>query len=92
LAWRRRFPLKHRAHRRAQLAIKNGELIRASSCARCSKPTYTVAHHEDYRQPLAITWLCDVCHAIRHIELRRSLPKTRKKGGRPKKLLRAVNS
>lgn len=61
--------------------MKYGELTRPESCEKCGA-VGVVAHHEDYRKPLVVQWLCDVCHGKRHVELRRLA----KKGGRPKKV------
>lgn len=83
LEWRKRNPQRRWAHTRVAAAIKDGRLIRPNVCEKCGKRTYTVAHHEHYGRPLKVKWLCDTCHAIRHVELKRSKP--RAKGGRPKK-------
>lgn len=74
LDWRIRFPGRRLAHRRVETALKYGELIRPNICEHCREATYTVAHHEDYRKPLEVVWLCDVCHAKRHVELRLKAP------------------
>jgi hypothetical protein len=50
-----------------QKALKTGEIIR-QSCQLCGAPN-SVAHHEDYDQPLTITWLCRSHHVKRHREL-----------------------
>lgn len=85
LDWRKRYPQRRHAHTRVAAALKYGELVRANACERCGEKTYTVAHHEDYTSPLKVTWLCDTCHAIRHVELRKAARENGKKGGRPKK-------
>ena len=85
LQWRKRFPGRRLAHRRVEAALKCGDLVRPNVCERCQAETYTIAHHEDYRKPLKVNWLCDVCHAVRHVELRLSARANGKKGGRPPK-------
>ncbi len=74
LDWRKRYPGRRRAHVLVARALKEGRLIRPKACARCSKHTVVVAHHENYRRPLTVVWLCDQCHAIRHAELGRRRP------------------
>lgn len=92
LDWRKQYPGRREAHQKVANALKYGELIRPNICERCGMATYTYAHHEDYRKPLQVQWLCDSCHAKRHAELKRSRPRKAaasrengKKGGRPKK-------
>jgi hypothetical protein len=48
-------------------------------CEACGlKPKYglsnhqLLAHHEDYRKPLSVRWLCQSHHGARHSELRRA--------------------
>src|SRR3990167_532740 len=72
LEWRRRYPRRRWAHTRVAAALKDGRLVRPNKCERCHEDVYTVAHHEHYGRPLAVTWLCDVCHGIRHVEIRRA--------------------
>ncbi len=64
--WRERNPTKIKAHRIVFSAVRNGTLIR--------KPCYcgkkrTEAHHEDYLQPLKVTWLCRKHHLKLHADL-----------------------
>ena len=56
-------------------AVKKGILVRGS-CARCGLQNSIVngkntvhGHHEDYRKPLDVVWLCQKCHMRRHREL-----------------------
>lgn len=65
-------------------AIKRGKLDR-KPCAACDAPK-SQAHHEDYRRPLDITWLCPGCHSDRHQHLKEAtlplaewLPEQRRK-------------
>ena len=43
--------------------------IERKPCEKCGNPK-TVAHHENYFEPLNITWLCYSCHLKRHHEIR----------------------
>ena len=64
---RRANPQKSRAKDAVGNAIKAGTLIR-EPCERCgTEPTH--AHHERYDRPLDVTWLCSVCHGLRHREI-----------------------
>lgn len=92
MEYRKRFPGRRRAHERVANALKYGELVRADACQTCGTKTVTEAHHEDYRKPLKVQWLCSQCHVKRHIELGRRIfnradaaRKNGQKGGRPKK-------
>jgi ribosomal protein S27AE len=67
-AWRAEDRRRGRAHCQVARAITKGILVRAP-CERCGNPK-SVAHHEDYDFPLAVTWLCQPCHKQRHKELK----------------------
>lgn len=66
--WRHSHPEKVRAHQMVQYWIRRGVLVRPKSCEGCGKDK-PHAHHEDYSQPLAVRWLCALCHKERHVEL-----------------------
>lgn len=66
--WVARNNLKRRAHVIVGNALKYG-LIKKAPCERCGATDRIDAHHEDYRFPLAITWLCESCHGARHREI-----------------------
>jgi len=65
--WRAEDKRRARAHGAVSRAIMKGALTR-SVCERCSNPK-SVAHHDDYDKPLAVTWLCQPCHKQRHKEI-----------------------
>lgn len=45
------------------LAIKRGDMVRASHCSDCGVTDCKVeGHHDDYDQPLVVRWLCKRCH------------------------------
>lgn len=55
---------RHKAHQVTKQAVKKGLLVR-QSCEVCGA-TPAQAHHDDYRKPLAVRWLCQKCHAQHH--------------------------
>jgi len=59
-------PEATRAHRAVSRAVRAGHLIPRVFCEHCGYACYTVAHHEDYRRPLDVAWLCGVCHRRAH--------------------------
>lgn len=66
-----RYPEKVVARTAVGNAIRDGRLIRCK-CERCSETVGVHAHHEDYSKPLDVMWLCPICHAARHKELRKT--------------------
>jgi ribosomal protein S27AE len=66
-AWRAEDSRRNVAHTSVARAIRNGDLVR-QPCIRCGEAK-SLAHHEDYDQPLAVMWLCQPCHKQRHKEL-----------------------
>ena len=66
-AWRAEDHRRSKAHRAVAKAIKQGLLV-SSPCIRCGEKK-SVAHHEDYDQPLDVVWLCQPCHKQRHKEI-----------------------
>jgi hypothetical protein len=60
-------PNKTYARRAVAHAVKTGKLIPAPSCIPCGRSDVeVVAHHHDYRRPLAVLWLCRACHRRLH--------------------------
>lgn len=59
-AHRGRYPGKTRARYRVANAVRDGKLMKAA-CEVCGE-TRVQAHHEDYRRPLVVRWLCRKHH------------------------------
>lgn len=66
---RENHPDKAKAHRMVTYYLRTGGLVRPASCERCPRTTHIHGHHDDYSKPLDVTWLCPVCHKVRHAEL-----------------------
>ena len=47
-------------------AIKDGILIRPKKCTECGVIKKLQAHHDDYKQPFKVKWLCVPCHERIH--------------------------
>lgn len=62
--WRARNPQAAWAHSALRSAIKRGLVVR-QPCIVCGE-VETDAHHEDYRQPLDVPWLCRKHHREAH--------------------------
>lgn len=70
--WRDRHKKEHYAHTLLNRAIERGEIIKPDRCSKCGSVASKInGHHEDYDKPLDVIWLCDQCHAERHIKIRK---------------------
>jgi hypothetical protein len=60
---------KHKSNK-LRAAVRDGRLKRPKDaiCSKCGAPN-AIKHHESYRKPLQITYLCRKCHAARHKEI-----------------------
>jgi hypothetical protein len=67
-AWRSEDKRRMKCHNAVARAIKSGALTRLP-CVRC-KEVKSLAHHEDYDEPLNVMWLCQPCHKQRHKEIK----------------------
>ena len=84
-AWQIRFPEKRRAHEIVRAALLRGTLVK-QPCADCGTSDNVDGHHEDYRFPLDVTWLCRKHHAARHRKPIVTGPGgAKEKSGRPKR-------
>lgn len=57
------------AHRALRVAIRRGDVLKPTRCESCQREPPSVelgGHHEDYRRPLEVMWLCVYCHAAKH--------------------------
>lgn len=62
--WRRANPEKYLAHVAVQRALATGTLVKAP-CEVCGSKAVD-AHHDDYRKPLDVRWLCRRHHIRLH--------------------------
>jgi ribosomal protein S27AE len=67
-AWRSEDKRRAKCHSAVARAIRSGELNRLP-CVRCGE-VKSLAHHEDYDEPLNVMWLCQPCHKQRHKEIK----------------------
>jgi hypothetical protein len=67
------FPERISAYHKLFYRIKTGLIIKPVKCSVCNQKKRLIGHHEDYTQPLGVTWLCSSCHRLRHLELRKTL-------------------
>ena len=61
-----------RSHRIVAKAKQDGVLV-PQPCSICGSMEKIQAHHEDYDNPLDVTWYCAPHHRLRHLELGDSL-------------------
>lgn len=62
---------KKRAHAVLNYHIKVGNIEKSDSCEKCGVSDQKIeGHHEDYKKPREVTWLCTRCHCARHKELK----------------------
>jgi hypothetical protein len=64
MRFRERYPVKAAAHDAVKDALRAGKLTR-QPCEVCGKPRGH-AHHDDYRKPLEVRWLCRDHHLEWH--------------------------
>ena len=57
---------KNRAHGIVRKAVQSARMIVPTWCQRCGCVTDLEAHHHDYSKPLAVEWLCSICHGLAH--------------------------
>jgi hypothetical protein len=62
--------LRSRAHSAIHYALRTGRLRRPSRCPDCGRRVPIDGHHENYADPLAVTWRCRRCHNRRSKEIR----------------------
>ena len=67
-AMTRKGRLQTTAQRAIVKATRDGTLVRPDSCADCGEVSDNIhAHHDDYREPLKVRWLCPKCHRGWHM-------------------------
>jgi hypothetical protein len=56
-------PLKQQANTAVGNALRRGDLTRPDQCELCADSQSRIeAHHDDYKQQLAVRWICSICH------------------------------
>lgn len=66
IRWRAENPEGYRAHTAVGNALRDGK-IKRRPCEKCGA-TRVHAHHDDYSQPLVVSWLCASCHHRMHAD------------------------
>ena len=54
------------ARRKFRDALRRGKIEKETECQECGSKISSQSHHPDYGKPLAVEWLCLVCHGKRH--------------------------
>ena len=55
--------LNNGTYSKVQYAVRIGKLIKPFLCESCNKQSKRIAgHHESYKKPLEVVWLCQSCH------------------------------
>lgn len=62
----RRDPLKVKARRDLNNALKTGRVQKSLVCEFCGSRDSLTAHHPDYSKPFNVNWLCTSCHRLLH--------------------------
>jgi len=61
-------PAKRRARTAVGNAVRDGRLIKGP-CEVCGSTVRIHGHHDDYRRPLSVRWLCPKHHAEHHFAI-----------------------
>lgn len=68
--YKHNFPKASKARNAVSNAIRDGKLIKPTTCECCGNETSTRllhGHHCDYDKPLDVMWLCNKCHVEWHM-------------------------
>lgn len=61
--FRKRKRLKYNANLEYQAGLRSGKIIRPLACSACGVTGCQIeGHHEDYKKPLDVQWLCMKFH------------------------------
>jgi hypothetical protein len=60
------FRIRHIAQKIVHYYLRIGRIKRVSLCERCERPSFTQAHHENYKRPMEVIGLCQQCHTTVH--------------------------
>lgn len=63
---RKKYPEKWRAREILRYEVKKGNIVKPIHCEKCDEIKPLQGHHDDYKKPLEVKWLCTRCHADRH--------------------------
>lgn len=61
-----KYPYKVAARLLLNRAVARGEMERPEACSSCGAGGRIHGHHEDYKKPLEVVWLCRKCHCELH--------------------------
>ena len=64
--WQKLNPEKCRTYHLVLYAVKVGKIKKPKYCSKCRLERKLVAHHDDYKFPLKVRWLCYSCHKKKH--------------------------
>lgn len=77
---------KRRSRDLLRKAVQHGRIIKPLVCSMCGAEGIIHGHHEDYKKPFDVVWVCPCCHGDIHRELNSLGKKTNQgdwsKGGR----------
>jgi transposase-like protein len=54
------------AYTHVRLALKEGTLVRPTTCSICGHKGKIIEHHHNYDRPLHVRWVCQSCHQLIH--------------------------
>lgn len=62
----KKFPERQSARKKVYYALKVGHIIKPKICELCLNKKELFGHHEDYKKPLDVMWICRNCHNEQH--------------------------
>lgn len=62
-------PDQYKARYTLNNTVYSGKIIKPKKCSKCLKKSkYIHGHHENYKKPLEVIWVCHQCHLKIHKE------------------------
>lgn len=65
MRYQRAYPERTAANKALRYAVRTGRVNKPDRCSECGLEGKTHGHHDDYRKPLEVVWLCARCHRAR---------------------------
>lgn len=64
--WYANNPERYKARAYLNYYVKKGDVVKPNKCEDCGDNKPLQGHHEDYKKPLEVNWLCRQCHEKKH--------------------------